>query len=79
MGQAGSSHCWPSVSCFDFLVHSTIFYECAAKTFKLFDLFKICDVYVDGPSCPAELHCLCLVNTDLHIAQSWSLSWRCVL
>ena len=54
---------------FNFPVHSTIFCGCTVKIFELFDLFEICviDLYVEGAGCPADLHCLCLVDTDLHI------------
>ena len=54
---------------FNFPVHSTVFCEYAAKIFELFDLFEICviDLYVEGAWCPTDLHCLCLVDTDLHV------------
>ena len=46
-----------------------MFCEYIAKIFELFDLFEICviDVHVEGAWCPVDLHCLCLVDTDLDI------------
>ena len=54
---------------FNFPAHSTFFCEYTAKIFKSFDLLEICviDVYVEGAWCPADLHCLSLVDTDLHV------------